>query len=110
MKKERKITMAIEFTTENFENEVLKNNKPVLVDFWASWCGPCRMFAPVIEEFAEETQDVIVGKVNVDDYAELASAYGIATIPTLILFKNGQEQKRHSGLMSAKDLKEFALN
>ena len=100
--------MAIEITTENFENEVLKNNKPVLVDFWASWCGPCRMLAPIVEEFAEETQEVVVGKVNVDDYAELASAYGIATIPTLILFKNGEEKKRHSGLMSAKDLKEFA--
>lgn len=102
--------MAIEITTENFEKEVLKHNKPVLVDFWASWCGPCRMLAPIVEGFAEETEDVVVGKVNVDDYPELASAHGIATIPTLILFKNGQEQKRHSGLMSTKELKEFALN
>ncbi len=102
--------MAIEITTENFENEVIKNIKPVLVDFWASWCGPCRMLAPVIEEFDEEIDSVVVGKVNVDDYPELASAHGIATIPTLILFKNGEAIKRHSGLMSSKDLKEFVLN
>ena len=102
--------MAKEITIENFETEVLKNDKPVLLDFWASWCGPCRMLAPIVEEFAEETKDIVVGKVNVDEYPELASAHGIATIPTLILFKNGEAVKRHSGLLSAKDLKEFALS
>lgn len=102
--------MAIEITTENFETEVIKNEKPVLVDFWAPWCGPCRMLAPVIEEFAESADEVIVGKVNVDDSPELASAHGIATIPTLILFKNGEPVKRHSGLMSKNELKDFALN
>ena len=102
--------MAIEITSENFETEVLKNDKPVLVDFWASWCGPCRMLAPVLDEFAEGQTDVAVAKVNVDDQPDITSAYGIATIPTLILFKNGEIIKRHSGLISLKDLKEFVLN
>ena len=100
--------MAKELNVNNFESEVLKCDKPVLVDFWASWCGPCRMLAPIVEAFDEETDSVVVAKANVDDAPELASAYGIATIPTLLLFKNGEEVRRHSGLMSAKDLKEFA--
>ncbi len=102
--------MAKEITTENFETEIRKSEKPVLLDFWASWCGPCRMLAPIVEEFSEETNEVVVAKVNVDDYPEIASSHGIATIPTLILFKNGEEVKRHSGLMSKKDLADFALN
>ncbi|MFA7637548.1 MAG: thioredoxin [Monoglobales bacterium] len=102
--------MAVELNIENFESEVLKNKKPVLVDFWANWCGPCRMLAPAVEEFSHSTSDVVVGKVNVDDCPELASAYGISTIPTLILFKNGEDVKRHSGIMSEKDLKHFALS
>lgn len=99
--------MAIEITNENFEAEVLKNEKPVLVDFWASWCGPCRMLSPVIDEFSDSQSDVVVAKVNVDDQPEITSAHGIATIPTLLLFKNGEIVKRHSGLMSSKDLEEF---
>ncbi len=81
----------IKLTQDNFEAEVLNSHKPVLVDFWATWCGPCRMLAPVIEEIAEEYEGKIkVGKVNVDDEPELASAYKVASIPTVMLFKDGK--------------------
>lgn len=75
---------------DNFEELVLRAEKPVLVDFWATWCGPCRMIAPVIEEIAEEQDDIIVGKVNVDENPELCQKYGIVSIPTLIAFKGGK--------------------
>lgn len=75
---------------DNFEELVLRAEKPVLVDFWATWCGPCRMIAPVIEEIAEEQDDIIVGKVNVDENPELCQKYGIVSIPTLIAFKDGK--------------------
>ena len=81
----------ITLTNDNFKSEVLESDLPVLVDFWASWCGPCRMLAPTVAEIAEEYAGQIkVGKVNVDDEAEIAEAYGIVSIPTLILFKNGK--------------------
>ena len=81
----------ITLTEVNFENEVLKSDKPVLVDFWATWCGPCRMLSPVISELAEEYEGrVKVGKVNVDEQQELAMKYRVASIPTVILFKDGQ--------------------
>ncbi len=99
--------MAIEITNQNFEEIVLKNEKPVLVDFWASWCGPCRMLSPIIDEFSNETQDVVVGKINVDNEELLAAKFGIATIPTLILFKDGQPVKKSSGLISKSQLIEF---
>ena len=83
--------MEYTFTTENFETEVLGSDVPVLVDFWATWCMPCRMLAPVIEEIASENEGKIkVGKVNVDDEGDLASEYRIASIPTLLIFKNGE--------------------
>ena len=81
----------IKLTDQNFEQEVLRADMPVLVDFWASWCGPCRMLAPVIAEIAEEyAGKVKVGKVNVDEQPNLANRYGIASIPTVMLFKNGE--------------------
>ncbi|WP_071429428.1 thioredoxin [Angelakisella massiliensis] len=82
---------VLTFTTNNFEQEVLKSDKTVLVDFWASWCGPCRMFSPIVDQAADELEGVAkVGKVNVDEEPELARRYGIMSIPTLMAFKNGQ--------------------
>ena len=78
----------INLTKENFESEVLNSNKPVLIDFWASWCGPCRMIAPIIEEIANERDDIKVCKVNVDDENELAAKFQVASIPTLIVVKD----------------------
>ena len=85
---------VITVTSENFESEVLNSEKPVLVDFWASWCGPCRMLSPIVDEIAEEVQTIKVGKVNVDEQQDLAGKFGVMSIPTLILFKNGQPGKQ----------------
>lgn len=81
----------VKLTKSNFEDEVLNSNKPVLVDFWATWCGPCQMIAPIVEEIAEEYEGSIkVGKVNVDEEMALASAFQVTSIPTLMVFKNGK--------------------
>jgi len=89
----------IVITNQNFEDEVLKSDIPVLVDFWASWCGPCRMLAPTIEQIAEEYEGKAkVGKVNVDDEPELAAKFGIASIPTVLVFKNGEVTDTSVGL------------
>ena len=91
----------IVLTEQNFEEEVLKSDKPVLVDFWATWCGPCRMLAPTIAKIAEEQEGVIkVGKLDVDDEPEIAAKYGIASIPTLMVFKGGEVVKSSVGVQS----------
>ncbi len=86
-------------TEQNFEQEVLKSDKPVLVDFWATWCGPCRMLAPTIEQIAEEMEGIVkVGKVNVDEQPSLAAKYGIASIPTLMVFEDGKVKETSVGV------------
>ena len=82
--------MITTITKDNFEKEIVKADKPVLVDFWASWCGPCRMLGPTIDEIAEEHPEIKVCKINIDDEAELAIRHGVMSVPTLMLFKNGE--------------------
>ena len=89
---------VVTITLENFEAEVIQSEKTVLVDFWAPWCGPCRMLSPVVDEIAEERTDIKVGKVNVDEQEELAMRFGIMSIPTLIVFKNGEVVKKTMGV------------
>ena len=89
----------LKITSENFENEVLNSEIPVILDFWAPWCGPCRMIAPVLAEIAEENEGaLVVGKVNVDEEGDLAMKFGIASIPTLLVFKNGQIVNKSVGV------------
>ena len=97
--------MEIKLSSENFEKEVLKSEKPMLVDFYADWCGPCNAMAPVIEEFATELDGKAkVGKINVDENSDIAVEYNVMSIPTLIIFKNGKEEKRLVGLRDKEEL------
>ncbi|MFZ6015005.1 MAG: thioredoxin [Patescibacteria group bacterium] len=98
--------MSKVFTDQNFEQEVLKSSKPVLVDFWAPWCGPCQMMAPIIDELAEEYEgEVVIGKLNVDENQQSAGQYGIMSIPTMLLFQDGVVKEQFVGGMSKDDLK-----
>ena len=91
-------------TAVNFEKEVLEADVPVLVDFWAAWCTPCKMLSPIVDEAAKEREDVKFCKVNIDQESELAMRYGVMSIPTLILFKSGQIAKKSIGLISTEEL------
>jgi thioredoxin 1 len=96
----------VSLTQENFAREVLQSTTPVLVDFWAEWCGPCKMIAPILDELAEEYDGrVRIGKVNIDNEQTLATQYGVRAVPTLLLFKQGQVADQIVGLRSKRDLK-----
>lgn len=95
---------VLKINNTNFEEEVIKSEKVVLVDFYAEWCGPCKMLAPVIEQIAKENEEIKVAKINVDDSQELAEKYGVMSIPTLVVIKNGEEIKRQVGLASKTEI------
>ena len=94
----------ITVTKENFQAEVLESKNTVLLDFWATWCGPCRMLAPIVEEIAEEHSDVTLGKINVDEQMELAIQFGIVSIPTLLVYRDGKEVAKSIGYCSKADV------
>ncbi|SHH01852.1 thioredoxin [Butyrivibrio fibrisolvens DSM 3071] len=95
---------VIQLTSDNFETEVLNSDKPVLVDFYADWCGPCKMMAPVVDQIAEENDDIKVGKINVDDEQDLAAKYGVMSIPTIGFFKNGDIVEKSVGAKPKSEL------
>ncbi|NLX70581.1 MAG: thioredoxin [Clostridiales bacterium] len=102
---------VIELTMDSFDNEVLNSEHPVLVDFWAAWCGPCRMIAPIIDQIADEYVGKLkVGKVNVDEQGQLAAEYGVMSIPTLVFFKNGEEVQRVVGVRPKPELDKIIQN
>ncbi len=102
--------MAVEFTADNFDNEVLKSDKLTLVDFWAPWCGPCQIMGPILDELSNELTAVKIGKLNVDQHPTIAQEYGIMSIPTMKVFKNGQVVKEYVGTQSKESLKTELLS
>ncbi len=104
--KEDKMSV-LEVTSNEFEEEILKSEKPVLVDFYADWCGPCKMLAPIVEQVATENNDVKVCRINVDDAQDLAVEYGIMSIPTLVVIKNGKEANRAVGVLGKDEILEM---
>lgn len=98
---------AININRQNFQEEVLNSNKPVLLDFWAPWCGPCRMVVPIVEEIAEERLDIKVGKVNVDEQPELANQFNIMSIPTLVVIKDGKVANQSTGAKPKEEILEM---
>lgn len=94
----------LKITSDNFEEEVLKSNKTTIIDFYADWCMPCKMMSPVIDEIAEENDNIKVGKLNVDEVEDLAAKYNVMSIPTIIIFKNGKEEKRFVGVTSKENI------
>ena len=96
-----------EFTSDNFDSEVIKSDKPVLVDFWAEWCGPCKQIGPTVDEVADEYKDkAVVGKVNIDHHPSIASDYGIRSIPSLLVFSGGEVQQKIVGAVGKGELAE----
>ena len=98
---------VVQITKDNFKTLVQESSKPVLLDFWAVWCGPCKMIAPIVEAISEEREDILVGKINVDDEMELASAFGIASIPTVVLVKDGKIAATSVGYRPKADLEKM---
>ena len=98
---------VVEITKANFDEKVIKSEKPVLLDFWAPWCGPCRMLSPIVDEVAEENGDIVVGKINVDNESELAMQFGIQSIPTLVVMKNGQVANTSVGVINKQKILEL---